>query len=371
MATTTYRYLFADLLTNVILAELPVTGVSFTQQLNSAGTLQGHLLLSGINATQQNVANATIPGRTVIYVDRNGVLVWGGIIWSREYNSNTQLLSFNAREFLSYFEHRRITTTNVFTNQDQIKVALNLIQGAASIPYGNIGLLYNQDPLSQGSSGVLVSRTYYSYELKSVLSAIQDLSKQTNGFDFAIDVYYDGDANPAKSFNTYYPRNGEVYSSTSATAPVLQFPAGNIIEYTYPEDGSITANTLYALGAGSNEGKLISIATDSTKFAAGWAVLEDQANYSDVTDATVLAGLAIGQINAVSYPPTTLTVTVPPFIDPTLGTYEVSDDVRVIIRDDRFPTGLDAIYRLVALTVQPGENGPERATLTLTTGTTS
>jgi hypothetical protein len=371
MATTTYRYLFADLLTNVILAELPVTGVSFTQQLNSAGTLQGHLLLSGINATQENVANATIPGRCAIYVDRNGILVWGGIIWSREYNSSTQELSFNAREFLSYFERRRITTTNVFTNIDQIKVALNLIQGAASVPFGNIGLLYNKDPLSQGSSGVLVSRTYYSYELKSVLSAIQDLSKQTNGFDFAIDVYYDGDGNPAKSFNTYYPRNGTAYSSTSKTAPVFQFPAGNIIEYSYPEDASIAANTIYALGAGSNEGKLIAMASDSTKFAAGWALLEDQANYSDVTDATVLAGLATGQITAVSYPPTTLKLTVPPFIDPTLGSYEVSDDVRVIILDDRFPSGLDSIYRLVALTVQPGENGPERATLTLTTGTTS
>ena len=53
--TTTYRYLFADLLTNDILAELPLTGVSFTQQLNQAGTLQGHLLLSGMATAEFNV----------------------------------------------------------------------------------------------------------------------------------------------------------------------------------------------------------------------------------------------------------------------------------------------------------------------------
>ncbi len=53
--TTTYRYLFADLLTNDILAELPLTGVSFTQQLNQAGALQGHLLLSGMATAQFNV----------------------------------------------------------------------------------------------------------------------------------------------------------------------------------------------------------------------------------------------------------------------------------------------------------------------------
>jgi hypothetical protein len=46
---TTYRYLLADLVTNEIIAELPLTGVSFTQQLNQAGTFQGHLLLSGVN----------------------------------------------------------------------------------------------------------------------------------------------------------------------------------------------------------------------------------------------------------------------------------------------------------------------------------
>jgi len=367
MATTTYRYLFADLLTNVILAELPLTGVQFTQQLNAAGTLNGHLLLSGL-LTTSNVANATIPGRCAIYVDRNGVLVWGGVIWGREYDSSSQSLSITAREFLSYFERRRITTTSVFNNVDQLLVARTLVSNAQGAPYGNIGLLYNQDPLANTTSGVLVSRTYYSYELKTVASAIQDLSKASGGFDFAIDVYYDGDQNPAKSFNTYYPRNGVKYSSTSTKVPVFLFPAGNVIQYVYPEDGSVAANTLYAVGAGSNEGKLIATASDSTKFTAGWALLEEQANYSDVSDATLLSNLAVGQINAVSYPPTTLKVTVPPFIDPLFGTYEVSDDARIIINDDRFTTGLDAIYRIVALSVQPGENGPERAVLTLTTG---
>lgn len=368
MATTTYRYLFADLRTNSILAELPITGVSFTQQLNTAGTFTGRLLLSGVNAAGLNVANGTIPGRTAIYVDRNGELVWGGVIWNREYNSADQTLTFQAREFLSYFERRRITTTAAYTNVDQLQLAQTLVSNAQSVTGGNIGLLYNQDAGSTNTSGVLVSRTYYAYEYKQVLAAIQDLSKQTTGFDFEISVYYDGDGNPAKSFNTYYPKSGITYSSTSTTAPVFQLP-GNIVEYQYPEDGSIAANTVYALGAGSNEGKLIQTATDASKLAAGWPLLEDQANYSDITDSTLLAGLASGQITATSYPPTTLRVVAPPSQEPQFGTYEIGDEVRVIITDNRFPSTLDAIYRLVALSVIPGEDGPERVTLTLTTGT--
>jgi hypothetical protein len=366
MATTTYRYLFADLLTNSILAELPITGVNFTQQLNSAGTFTGHLLLSGVNAAGLNVANGTIPGRTAVYVDRNGVLVWGGVLWGREYDSTSQSLTFQAREFESYFERRRITTTRVFSNTDQLTIAQTLVNDAQATASGNIGVVV---PVT--TSGVLVSRTYYAYELKGVYPALQDLSRQTNGFDMNIEVAYDGGGNPTKTLLLSYPRAGTAYTSSSKTVPTFEFPAGNVVEYNYPEDGSIAANTVYALGAGSNEGKLIATATDTSKTSSGWAILEEQANYSDVTDATMLAGLASGQVAAVSYPPTTLKITVPPYENPTFGTYKIGDDARVIINDNRFPTGLNSVFRIVAFNVAPGENGPERVTLTLTTGTGS
>lgn len=369
MPTTQYRYLFADLLTNSILAELPLTGVSFTQQLNTAGTFTGHLLLSGVDAVDLNVDTGTTPGRTAIYVDRNGVLVWGGILWGREYDSDSQTLVFQAREFLSYFERRRITSTLAFTNQDQLVIAQQLVSNASGALNGNIGLLYNQDAGSTTTSGVLVSRVYYGYELKTVFNAIQDLSKQSTGFDFEISVYYDSAGNPTKSFNTYYPRVGTAYSSTNPSVPVFELPAGNIVAYYYPEDGSIVANTIYTIGAGSNEGKTISAASDTTKLSAGWPLLEDQSNYSDITDATVLTKLAQGQVNAVSYPPTTLKVVAPPYVDPVFGTYGIGDDVRVRITDARFPTGMDTTWRLIALSVEAGENGPERVTLTLAQGT--
>ena len=147
------------------------------------------------------------------------------------------------------------------------------------------------------------------------------------------------------------------------------FPAGNIVEYEYPEDGTIAVNSLYALGAGSNEGKQIANAQNMAYLGNGWALLEDQANYSDVTDQTVLDELAIGQVSVMAYPPTTLKIVAPPYIDPEFGTYEIGDECRVMITDSRFPTGLDAVYRIVGLSLQPGEDGPERVTLTLTNET--
>jgi hypothetical protein len=360
--TTTYRYLFADLLTNQILAELPLTGVSFTQQLNQSGTLNGHLLLSAINSAEFNVNASTIPGRSAIYVDRNGDLIWGGIIWNRTYNSAEQVLNITAREFESYFERRRISTTQSFTSTDQLVIARTLIDDAQLVPSGDIGVITGAE-----TSGILIDRVYYDYELKNVYQAIQDLSRAEDGFDFLIDVSYDPiTEEPIKTLALGFPRSGVIYDVNDPQAIVFLFPAGNIVEYEYPEDASIAANTIFALGAGSNEGKLLSIAQDATKITEGWAVLEDVANYSDVTDATLLDELSLGQVLAVSFPPTTIKIVVPAYIPPTLNDYNIGDDARLIITDERFPGTLDAVYRIVALNVQPGEDGPERVTLTLT-----
>lgn len=356
----TYRYLFADLRTNSIIAELNMTGVSFTQTLNTAGTMQGHILLSGVNSAAANVSAATIPARCAIYVDRDGVLVWGGIIWQREYNSTSQQLSITAQEFESYFGRRRITTTQSFTNQDQLLIARTLVNNMQAATGGSIGIAVGNE-----LSGILVNRTYYSYELKTVLSALQDLSQQTTGFDFNIQVAYDGGGNPTKTLKLSYPQSGTRWSATNQSAPVYEFPAGNVVEYSYPEDGSTAANTIYVSGAGSNEGKLLVTSTDAAKITAGWPLLEDSINYSDITDQAVLTSLGSGKIAAVSYPPTTMQIVAPPSQDPILGSYTIGDDIRVRITDDRFPTGLDATYRLMALNVQAGEASAERVTLTL------
>jgi len=361
---TTYRYLFADLLTNQVIAELPLTAVNFTQQLNAAGTFTGSMILTDSSEATMNVINGTIPARTALYVDRNGVLVWGGVIWSRDYNSETQHIVLTAREFESYFERRVISTTQAFTNIDQFSVVQTLVNQAQAVTNGNIGVATDTS-----TSGVTVSRTFYNYELKNVYQAILDLSRgglngaTQYGFDFNINVAYDVNGNPSKSLYLAV-KAGTRYSATNQSAPLFEFPSGNVISYDYPEDGLLTANKVYVTGAGSQVTPVTY--TDATKIAAGWAVLEDVANYSDITDQNLLTSLAVAQVNAVSYPPTTLKIIAPPYVDPVFGSYSVGDDVRVRIRDDRFPNGIDTTYRLVALTVTAGETSGEKVTLTLT-----
>ena len=363
-----YRYLFADLLTNQVLAELPLSGVRFGQELNTAGPFSGHLLLSGVNSYTLNVSNATQPGRTAVYVDRDGTLVWGGVLWSREYSSVEQKITFAAREFESYFEKRRINFDyNLDQNPiDQLTVVrdlFNYVQGlnASSTWYGNANANIGVQ-VPNITSGVQVTKFYNYYDLKPMTEAVYELSKSNTGFDWNIDVYYDSSYNITKILNLEYPRRGRIYSSTDSSSLMLEFP-GQIIEYTYPEDGTAATNTMYGLGAGTGVGKLISTQTASDQIAAGWPVLENSVSYTDYWDQTLLDSLTLSQLNAVKNPAVVMTVTVPTYIDPQLGSYKTGDDFRIRITDDRFPTGLDVVRRLSKYEVQVGDAGPERVVM--------
>lgn len=105
-----YRYYTADLLTNEILAEVPFRGVSYERAIKGAGSFTGSIPV--IDATDNlDLYESTLPGKTALYVVRNGVCVWGGIIWTRSYNVVDRVLQVNAAEFTSYFYHRRIWKT--------------------------------------------------------------------------------------------------------------------------------------------------------------------------------------------------------------------------------------------------------------------
>jgi hypothetical protein len=125
---------------------------------------------------------------------------------------------------------------------------------------------------------------------------------------------------------------------------------------------------LYGLGYGANNSKILATAIDPSKITTGdWPLLEDTANYTDIGDLQLLKDLTLGQLNAISYPPTTIEIVIPTYIDPIYTSYAVGDQVRLDIQDDYFPSGLNGeVLRIMAISVSPGENGPSRVTITLT-----
>ena len=357
--TTEYRYLFTDVLTNSVLAELPLTGVSFGKTLNAAGSFSGSLLLSDLREDVYAIADNTTPGRTALYVDRSGTIVWGGIVWGRQYQSEGQRIDFQAREFESYFEKRRILTTYSASSVDQLQVAKALVDQVQAVASGNIGIT-----VPSLTSGVLVSKTYNSWDQKPLAESLYELSRADNGFDWNIDVLYDSSFNIVKNLDLAYPRRGTVYAAGLTTVPVLEFP-GNVVSYTYPEEGGSIANTMLGVGSGSGEGKYLSTATSATQITAGWPVLQQSVSLTDYSDQTLLANMTLAHLNAAVNPIVVMQVVTEAYNDPVLGSFRQGDDVRVRIRDPRFPDGIDIVRRIANFTVQPGESGPERITFNL------
>lgn len=372
MATAEFRYLTTNIYqpgstANPVISELPFTGVNFTSQLNSVGTFQGHVLLSGINTDSANVYNGTIPGKTILWVlysDPTSLIsipVWSGVIWAREYDSASQTLSISAQEMLSLYDKRRISTTKNYSNTfyDPAYIAYQLMTYAEALPHGKTGLAKNNI-----TTAYATKKTYEGYELKSVYQAIKDLASIF--FDFAIVPKIDPVYGTLYNYFELGDPLGNPYNA--ATSPIFQFP-GNVVEYKFPEDASGAANKLYGLGYGANNTKVMATAIDPSKIGTSgdWPLLEDSANYIDIADNQLLQDVTLGQLNAISYPPTTVEIVIPPYVDPYYGLgYQIGDEVRVDIRDDYFPSGLNIIMRIVAISVNPGENGPSRITITLT-----
>lgn len=105
-----YRYYVTDLLTNNVIGEIPFTNVSYERALSKAGSFSGSIPV--IEATAPlNLYESTMPGKTALYILRNGVCVWGGIIWSRSYNPTNKTLQIDGQEFISYLYHRAVWQT--------------------------------------------------------------------------------------------------------------------------------------------------------------------------------------------------------------------------------------------------------------------
>ena len=105
-----YRYFLTDLLSNQVISEVPFKSVSYERANKRAGGFSGTIPF--IEATKGiDLYEATMPGRTGLYVMRNNVCVWGGIVWSRSYDVASRNMSVDASEFISYLYHRQIWQT--------------------------------------------------------------------------------------------------------------------------------------------------------------------------------------------------------------------------------------------------------------------
>jgi hypothetical protein len=102
-----YRYYTVDIVSNTVIGEIPFEDVTYQRALKQPGTFDGKITISS-QTKDLDLYNATLPGKTAIYVVRDTTAVWGGIIWGRTYDLMGRSLAISASEFTSYLSKRFI-----------------------------------------------------------------------------------------------------------------------------------------------------------------------------------------------------------------------------------------------------------------------
>lgn len=367
----TYRCIATDLRTGARIAELPLTGLKFGSRLNSCGDLSATVPLPGLTTTANSTLAATFndavdEGRRQLIVERDGVVVWAGIVWMAPYYDSPPRREIRAAETWSYFRRRVIAYSQTFTSTDQVSIAQQLITNAIADQGGDIGVT-----VEASTSGVARDRTYNSYELKPVGEAVEQLALVDDGFDFAIDPAYNPSTGAlVKTFRTSYPRRGRSFSQTGHVFEVGR----NVIDWCYPTDGASMANRVWAVGRGDGSSSMLSSKSDPYQIQSlasggpGYPLLESTMSRTDVSIQSTLDALALAKLKATSTPITLPEITVRANSDPVFGSYITGDSCRFIVPPNtspRFPSGLDTFFRIVGWDVTVTDDGAESVQLIL------
>ena len=367
-----YRCIAADLRTGTKLAELPLRSLSFSQTLNDAGEASGVLALPAPTTAANRTTAATLneavdEARRQLIIEREGVVVWCGIIWMAPYNDDNQTRSIRAAEDWSYFRRRRIDYAAAWTATDQLTIAKQLIDNAQSAtrsPGGNINIT-----TVAATSGVARDFSFGRYELKPVAEAFEDLATMDNGFDWAIEPAWSG-STLVKTLRLSYPRRGRNFQQSGHVFEVGR----NVLSFTWPTDGTRVSNKVWAPGNGEGDAMLIASAADAQQIqplsagGPGYPLLEDVLSLKDETQQANLNARARARVTYTATPVVLPTLTVRADLDPVLGAYIVGDACRIIIPPNfspRFPDGLDTFRRIVGYAVDVDDEGTEAVTLTL------
>lgn len=376
----TYSYLFCDLSTDTVLAELPLRDVKYSTELNGIGALTATVPYND-DTIPLDPDTATRPSRTALYVDRDGVIVWAGIVWTRDRADGGKAIQ--AAEFLSYYQRRTVKTTlatdtSLITNTefvpdgqrlyvDQRYTVWSLLRYANTQPYGDIGVTVSNIAV-EPPTGVTCTVAYYGYERPAIYDAIAALAAADDGFDFGVEVFWTQPANndpPArvKRARVWYPRRGRQSAAESGLVFSNGGPEPSILSYDWPENGTEMATEVSALGAGNGEAKLISVQPATDLLAAGYPLIEAVTTYSDVLEQPRLDATARADLAARTQADVQPSFEVMADADPMFGSYTVGDVALFVIEpDQQSPASRQQELRILSIETT-ATAGSERVTL--------
>ena len=348
-----YRYLYADALTGHVHGELPLESGDYTETLDAPGAFSGTMALrpQRPGKIQTVTLDNLAPGRTKIFVERDGVIQWGGLLWTLDLDVEANALKLGGEGFLSYFRKRLIRDTKTYAAVDQAFIAADLIDYAQALSYGDLGI--RTDEVT--ATGRVRDRSYLSYERKKVGEAIEQLAAVDDGFDFRFVSRYSSAGPIETSFTVGYPATGR------KTDHVFELGA-NVELLGLSIDATEMALRVDCSGEGEGDDMLLVSVTDTTLLGA-YPLLETVESFTDVRETSTLDAHARRILKRGSPPIRIPDLSANSETIPMPGSYAVGDVVRV--KGSYGLLDLDDYYRITEQQVSVDANGSEAGKLSL------
>lgn len=361
-----YEYLVADFETGVVREELPLSGVRYDRKLNMPGTFSGNLRYTHPKATRANVD----PGRTLLYVRRDGTVVWGGILWSVRKQKGSDYVGLGAQEVWSYFERRRFNHNIAWLNADNVdqfdifRDMLRYVQGESvlndSRGPGIIGTSKGADyvdlQFDSGTSGVTREKRARSWERKRVGTVARALANLSDGFDFDIIVTEPTSNTFVHTLKLDYPTKGRRTN--------FVFEQGkNITLFDWALDAWELENRVVVLGSGEGPDTLTAWNQDVSLLDAGYPLLDGMETRKDITDWNTARKWADKRLNERKLPSSIPLLELRSTEEGEIGGFDLGDEI-LVRADDGF-VSFDDYYRVLEYSVNVSNEGDESMNITV------
>ena len=378
--TNPFTYRCYDLTTGTYIGKLPFQGVSFgVPQLNAPGPFAGSLPLGDRRVQALNWQACTQTGRTAVIVELAGAVVWGGILWTSNYQKSDQnkALKVAGNSFGSYIQQRLQAadySTTWAAGADPMLIVQQIVSDALALGTIMGGITIVLHPAG-GEGGPQITPSYAASSLQTVDSIVNTLSQMGYGagFDYSIDVAYSSPGVPALTMNIWYPRQGRTADQTQLT--VL---AKNLIDFTYPVDSTSQATDITETGSGTGGVQPVEAVTT----LPGYPRLQRTFSRTQINDQGTLGNIAGGDLELYAWPVITPTITLPLALPGmasapgalALGSFSIGDDLIWKIdplagggqnTEPRFPQGMDYEWRAIGWSANIAEVGVSTLTLNL------
>ena len=368
-----YVYLSAELFSDKPIAELPLSGVTFEWAINGPGKLSATLNI-GSFAPARDYFKATVPGKTVVYIIRDGKPLWGGIIWKRSFSSTARSVTIEAETWDSYMFHRILRDNiniqrdpdghlynRILLGMDQLEIFRQMWKFMSSGENSDIGVIIDQE-LSGVMKGVSFDGSQY-ISYGEHMKKFATPEEKTKGFEWYATVGLSADNGKIeRRIELKHPKFGRSWAETGM---IWEYP-GNIITYSWVGDvGSDHAATVALVsGEGDGENQAWVSKKNVEAFNNGYPRLDRHWGHKRVADKNVLRSHANKYLQAFSPPTHEISIETHPSTPYYLGQYFIGDEILMMINDDFYKFSdvdeRDRVARVKTLSVTVADDGSEQ-----------